>query len=240
MIWGLNKAGFETGTASYTGNLSSNLTARGWKRLTADLSQARPGDILLNDNCHVAAVISGYGWNAKIAQASIDERGCITGGQAGDQTGNETNVKNIYTYSRGWDCILRYPNETTTGYNGTGTTVNTNDKLAIDGYAGPLTITAWQKALGTIQDGVISGQFYENSVYFPNVTSVTWERNGSQLVQAIQKKVGTDSDGYWGPETSKAIQKYLVNKGYNIEIDGYFGPASVRALQQSLNDKKWS
>ena len=81
--------------------MSENLTKRGWKRLSPDLSNARPGDILLNDNYHTAAVISGYGWSAKIAQASIDERGRATGGQTGDQSGNETNVKNIYTYNRG-------------------------------------------------------------------------------------------------------------------------------------------
>jgi hypothetical protein len=41
--------------------MSSNFTARGWKRIPADLSQAKPGDILLNDNYHTAAVISGSG-----------------------------------------------------------------------------------------------------------------------------------------------------------------------------------
>jgi hypothetical protein len=41
--------------------MSSNLTARGWKRIIADLSQAKPGDILLNDTYHTAAVISGSG-----------------------------------------------------------------------------------------------------------------------------------------------------------------------------------
>jgi hypothetical protein len=41
--------------------MSANLTKRGWTRLPADLSTARPGDILLNDNYHTAAVISGKG-----------------------------------------------------------------------------------------------------------------------------------------------------------------------------------
>jgi len=96
----LREAGFDTGDASYTGDMSYNLTRRGWKRLPADLSTARPGDILLNDSHHVALVIGG--------QASIDEHGRASGGASGDQTGRETNTRPIYEYSRGWDCILRY------------------------------------------------------------------------------------------------------------------------------------
>jgi hypothetical protein len=41
--------------------MSENLTKRGWMRLSPNLANARPGDILLNDNYHVAAVISGQG-----------------------------------------------------------------------------------------------------------------------------------------------------------------------------------
>lgn len=234
VIWALKKAGFDTGTASYTGNMSENLTKRGWVRLPADLSTARPGDILLNDTYHVAAVISGNGWNAKIAQASIDERGRATGGQAGDQTGNETNIKNIYTYSRGWSCILRYQSGATTG-------TTTSIKLNVDGVAGPATIKAWQAALGTVQDGVISGQLRGNWQYFPGVQSVTWEGTGSQLIKAVQKKVGATVDGYWGPETSKAIQKFLIKNGFNVGAegaDGYFGTSSVKGLQNSLNSTK--
>lgn len=108
VIWALEQGGFDVGDASYTGNLSENLTKRGWIRLPADLSTVRPGDILLNDLHHVCMVISGYGLSATIAQASIDERGKASGGRAGDQTGYETNEKRIYTYRHGWDCILRW------------------------------------------------------------------------------------------------------------------------------------
>ena len=108
VIWALRQGGFDTGPASYTGNLSAALTKRGWKRLPADLSTARPGDILLNDTHHVCMVIAGYGRSATIAQASIDERGRASGGCAGDQTGYETNERKIYVYRHGWDCILRW------------------------------------------------------------------------------------------------------------------------------------
>ena len=109
--------------------MSSNFTARGWVRLAPNLATAQPGDILLNDTYHTAAVISGYGWNAKVAQASIDERGRATGGQSGDQTGRETNIVNMYTYGHGWSCILRYQ--------GAGIP---EGPLDVDGIAGPATI----------------------------------------------------------------------------------------------------
>lgn len=240
VIWALKQAGFDTGSASYTGNMSSNLTARGWKRIAADLSQAKPGDILLNDTYHTAAVISGSGWNAKIAQASIDERGRATGGQAGDQTGNETNVKNIYTYSHGWDCILRWTGGTTSGASGSSNK-NTKIQLDVDGKGGPATVRAWQQSLGTVVDGVISGQLYGNYQYFRGMNSVTWERTGSQLVKAIQKKVGADPDGYWGPDTSYKIQKFLIKNGFSVGPEGadsYFGTSSVKGLQKSLNSSK--
>lgn len=110
VIYALNEAGFETGSASYTGNMRSNLTARGWKVVTNN-GKPQAGDILLNDVNHVAVYIGG----GKLAQASIDENGRITGGQGGDQTGRETNISNYYNYP--WNCYLRW-----TGANDTGNT----------------------------------------------------------------------------------------------------------------------
>lgn len=106
VIHALNEAGFDTGYANSTHDLSVNLTARGWVRLPVDISTARPGDILLSDQNHVAAVIYGWGWWATIAEAWLDEKGGIYYGQAGDQTGLETRTRGVYDFP--WDCILRY------------------------------------------------------------------------------------------------------------------------------------
>ena len=100
VIYALREAGFDTGDASYTGNLSSNLCARGWKRESVD-GNLRAGDILLNDENHVG-VWTGDG----IAQACIDEKGAISGGVSGDQTGRETCIVPYYDYP--WNCYLRY------------------------------------------------------------------------------------------------------------------------------------
>ncbi len=44
-----------------------------------------------------------------IANSGSDEHGKISGGQAGDQTGNEWRVRSWY--NRPWKCVLRYPVE---------------------------------------------------------------------------------------------------------------------------------
>lgn len=105
----LRWAGFDTGGASYTGDMEGELCARGWESLPPDVSACRVGDVLLNRARHVCMVVDGAGWSATIAQASIDENGSAHGGAAGDQTGRETNTRPVYDYP--WDCILRYAGE---------------------------------------------------------------------------------------------------------------------------------
>ena len=99
----LQEAGFDTGDATYTGNLSANLCARGWTRVAND-GNPQAGDILLNDADHVAVYLGG----GMLAQASISENNSIAG-NAGDQTGWETNVSAYYNYP--WDAYLRYAGE---------------------------------------------------------------------------------------------------------------------------------
>ncbi|WEV47006.1 hypothetical protein OZX62_01530 [Bifidobacterium sp. ESL0690] len=106
----LKEAGFDTGGAYYTGNLSAELTARGWARLPVD-GNPRAGDILLNDADHVAVAIGG----GMLAQASISETGGIDGA-GGDQTGQETNISPVYDFP--WDCYLRYQGQQTTNTQG--------------------------------------------------------------------------------------------------------------------------
>ena len=161
VIWALKQGGFDTGGATYTGNLSYNLTRRGWLRLPANLGVLQPGDILLNDTHHVCMVISGHGHSAIIAQASIDERGRASGGRAGDQTGYETNERRVYSYRHGWDCILRYK--------GAGITTapvkqasKSSGGIVVDGLWGEGTTLALQKHFGTPADGIVSSQEVAN------------------------------------------------------------------------------
>lgn len=103
IITALRDAGFDTGGASYTGDILPALAVRGWTITHPPLQR---GDILLAPGAHVAAYIG----NGRIAEAAINENGDIINGQPGDQTGQETRVTNYYDYP--WDYILRYTGET--------------------------------------------------------------------------------------------------------------------------------
>ena len=115
-------------------------------------------------------------------------------------------------------------------------------KLDIDGFGGYNTVLDLQHALGTYEDGVISGQWHNNEVFLWGMDSVEWGAQGSPMVKALQEKIGAGADGIWGKETSQKLQDFLINKGYSVGedgADGYFGRESVKALQRCLNDGKF-
>ena len=233
VIWALRQAGFDTGEASYTGDMSDELTARGWQRLPFALSSVRAGDILLNDEHHVCAVIAGSGSTATIAQASIDERGCATGGASGDQSGSETNTKTVYVYRYGWDCILRYSGDSD---------ATDGVALVVDGIVGPLTVSEWQRQLKTPVDGVVSGQLSECRRAYPAFTSVTFEGGGSTLMKRVQEIVGVPNPtGIIASGTVCMLQGWLVLHGHSCAMDhaGVLDVCTARALQESLNAKEW-
>lgn len=236
----LDWAGFDTGDATYTGNMKENLTKHGWVAIYPDLSEARPGDILLNEANHVCMVVSGYGYNAQIAQASIDENGRARGGTAGDQTGNETNVRPIYTYAHGgWDCILRYVGDTTDDPTEPIPVVPDDvETLDVDGYWGEATTRALQRHYGTVEDGVVSDQYAPNKQ--PGLTSGwDWQsfvHGGSPLIRALQKDLGVTVDGYFGRVTARAMQARC-----GTPQDGLLWAESpcIKEMQRRLNRGEW-
>lgn len=112
-------------------------------------------------------------------------------------------------------------------------------KIAVDGTWGPSTTKALQKQLGTVQDGIVSGQKTTLKKYWQNCSTSSWKfgnGGGSQMIKALQRKIGTGADGIAGKGTSKALQKYLNKKGkYGLTVDGYFGKNSVTAMQKAIN-----
>ena len=121
-------------------------------------------------------------------------------------------------------------------------------KIDVDGAAGYKTIKAWQRQVGTDDDGVLSGQRYDEDKYRRNVWAVDHdnEGSGSALVHVIQRKLQDKGyysgwlDGCWGYATTCALQKQLRAWGYyKGSIDGDFGHHSVECLQRSINDGKW-
>lgn len=123
-----------------------------------------------------------------------------------------------------------------------GGTVPTEQPLVIDGLGGGLTVMALQKFLSKFEDGVISGQYKSQQKYRKALTAVENGGGGSATVTALQRWLSIAADGYWGPDTSKSLQKKLVAEGFSVGPDGcdsYFGTDSMKALQRFLNWQIW-
>ena len=58
------------------------------------------------------------------------------------------------------------------------------------------------------------------------------------MIAELQKKLGVRTDGKFGKDTIKALQKFLnETMKSNLEVDGYCGFNTVTALQKWLNSQ---
>lgn len=110
--------------STWTGSMRAELEARGWREVHWDDSATSPdggfrrGDVVLSSKeeeggvGHVAMVVDDNPTDPVLAEAWIDERGEITGGAVGDQTGSETRLtsysSHIYTQRGAWTSCHRY------------------------------------------------------------------------------------------------------------------------------------
>ena len=109
--------------STWTGSMRAELEARGWREVRWDDSAMTPdggfrrGDVVLSSKDeggvgHVAMVVDDNPTDPVLAEAWIDERGEITGGAVGDQTGSETRLvsysAHIYTQRGAWTSCHRY------------------------------------------------------------------------------------------------------------------------------------
>lgn len=235
----LQEAGQDTGGATYTGNLSANLVARGWQRLVPN-GNPQPGDILLNDVHHVAVYVG----NGQLAQASIDERGRASGGQTGDQS-NETNVKAYYNYP--WNAYLRYTGGSTPSNPSTPMNLTKTDSqlmLDIDGDPKAKTYSRFQQVMGTPIDGVKSTPSLMIEAFQRFLNTVV----SSKDIKAITGYGKLDEDGVDGWRTWKVFQYWAYNvrkdlcalyaPGWGIWdfADGDPGVRTWKVLQHMLNE----
>lgn len=109
--------------STWTGSMRAELEARGWREVHWDDAAMTPdggfrkGDVVLSSKDeggvgHVAMVVDDNPTDPVLAEAWIDERGEITGGAVGDQTGSETRLvyysSHIYTQRGAWTSCHRY------------------------------------------------------------------------------------------------------------------------------------
>ena len=111
--------------------------------------------------------------------------------------------------------------------------------LVVDGFWGSSTTRRVQQELGTTVDGIVSSQSVAWRDGNPGLTT-GWQwvtdADGSRMIAALQRKIGMasgDQDGKIGPQTIRALQRYL-----GTPVDGVISRESraVIALQRRLND----
>ncbi|GAA4707511.1 N-acetylmuramoyl-L-alanine amidase [Promicromonospora umidemergens] len=108
--------------------------------------------------------------------------------------------------------------------------------LVVDGRWGSSTTWALQDELGTPADGRVSSQALRWRDDNPGLTTGwDWTRDprGSQVITALQARIGAERDGVLGPDSIRRLQRHLGV----IAVDGeIWNPsATVKALQRRLN-----
>lgn len=109
---------------------------------------------------------------------------------------------------------------------------NVGNDIDVDGYWGEETTEALQKALGTVEDGIISGQV-RNSVTSRIYSGIRFGGGGSLVIKELQRLVGARVDGKLGNETIRKLQEYL-----GTTQDGKLSKPSlvVKEMQKRLNE----
>ena len=126
----------------------------------------------------------------------------------------------------------------------TTTTTTTKTTLTVDGVWGVNTTKRAQAVFGVTVTGKVANQYKSYQASNPGLLTATFEfkekpaKGGSPLIKAIQKKAGiktSGQDGYIGPTTIKAMQKWL-----KTSVDGKVSKPSsmVKAFQKWLNAQK--
>lgn len=139
----------KTAGATYTGNMRAAALKIGFKDVIGEVNVVTgegllKNDILLNQAKHTAFYIG----DEKIVHASINEKGTVTGGKSGDQTGKEICIRSYY--NKPWDCVLRYQGEgnaiTTNETTGGKIAVTANMLILKKGMTGTA-VGIWQEIL---------------------------------------------------------------------------------------------
>ena len=105
-VWySLHQTGIDAGSAPFNTNSETTaLASAGFEKHDYNQSEIKEGDILLRSG-HTEIYIG----NTKTVGAHPNEKGGITGGEPGDQTGHEVSVENL---SGSWDSYFRYTKDT--------------------------------------------------------------------------------------------------------------------------------
>ena len=205
----------------------SHARARGLPFVTA--AQAHPGDVVIfnwnggpTDHVGVVERNLGGGWIQTI-------EGNTSSGAAGSQSAG-----NGVWRRRRHDSIAAIIRPAWRDGSLAASSSTAPAALSVDGWWGQATTRRLQQVLGTPVDGVVSSQSAAWRSQNPGLTT-GWEWTGSpvgsQLIQALQRKLSVEADGLIGPGTIRALQARM-----GTPQDGVLSKRSqcITALQRRL------
>lgn len=177
---------------TYTGNMRGDMLRRGFIDVTATVNLSNgagvaAGDVLLNYTRHTALALGG----GRIVQASINERGTVTNGLPGDQTGREICERAYYNYP--WDCVLRY------GGNDGAAAEETGRGLA-PSYWYNLSLPLLKPGMTDSTVNTVQHLLRAYSCYSGDITGIM-DAATVEAVKAYQTAHGLDTDGEVGKNT---------------------------------------
>lgn len=218
----LKAVGVNIGSASYTGNMRQQLTKNGQFYVSTNISSAQRGDIYLNDTYHTAVCLG----NGKLGEFSISEHGTIKGTQ-GDQTGWESHIRDFYTYSKGWNCVLRWSNDgsTLTGSTSSGSASSNTSGTSDSSFGGTYTCTI--NGLNVRSSPSLSG-------------GIVAQYNKNQTV--ILDNWYTSADGWiWGRYTSySGATRYIAVKSADGGTVYLSKGGSSNSSTSTTSTKNWA
>ena len=205
----------KTNGATYTGNMYNVFLKCGFKDVTKSVnlsngSGMQRGDVLLNHVHHTAMYIG----NGQECEASINEKGKATGGQPGDQTGQEIKIRSYRNYP--WNCILRY-----TG----GATIEPSNQSS-------------QLSKGSIGSAVKQMQTMLIKCGYSCGTAGADGSFGAKTLKALkkfQKANGLIEDGIYGPKS-----KAKLTELYKAATQSKEDPKPVSTPQKQNNDGNYA
>ena len=177
--------------ATYTGNMPDVLPKIGFKDVVKSVNLATGsgmirGDVLLG-NGHTAFCCG----NGKLVHASINEKGTVTGGKSGDQTGREICIRSYY--NKPWVHVYRY----------TGVTASVSGTVKVRNY---LQKGDSGDAVKEMQKMLIGCGFFCGS----SGVDGSFGGDTENALLAFQAFYGLEQDGKYGP-TSKAMLVSVYN-----------------------------
>ena len=201
----------------------------------SDKTKAQPGDVVLFD------------WDGGVVDhVGIVEKNYGTYIQTieGNTTINGVSGA-VGRRTRSWGTITAIVRPSWGKATGTTTSKPASGKINVDGHIGKDSVTAWQKQLGTTADGVISGQSKSDKAAHERINAILYGSGGSEMVRALQKFLiskgyscgKTGADGLMGANTVKALQKWMRDKlGYKKHaVDGILGEFTAYNVQNAIN-----